>query len=322
MAATDPEEPSVRWSVQPANEAGPDGRTSVEHTLDPGESVEEYFAVRNISDQEVTFRLAAADGFYTPAGRFDMLSADKVSVDSGTWITLPKEVTIAAGQTAVVPFEIIVPERAEPGDHAAGITASVLSTQSAEDGTSVGLESRVGFKVLTRVAGDLAPTAELQAVSSSYALSWNPFRPGQVSVTFDVVNTGNTRLIAEGIADVGGQQVAFPAEGEIRQELLPGDEREITVLVDAVWPTFVVPTRILVNPTMITMGGDSSSVAPIEAQVITVAIPWPQLIVILGVALIVLALVWGRLRSRRRIESLLAQAREEGRREVTVESAQ
>lgn len=289
----------------------------VEHTIDPGERVDDHFAVRNISDQAVTFRLSAADGFYTRTGRFDMLPAGQESVGSGTWITVADEVTIPAGETAVIPFEVAVPEKAEPGDHAAGITASVLSTQSAEDGTSVGVESRIGFKVLTRVTGELAPLAVLQSVKTSYDLSWNPLRPGSMTVSFDVLNDGNTTLIAEGAVSVAGQQVSFPSDGDIRQELLPGDTREISVVVDDVWPLFFVPTTVTITPTMRTMGGEESTVEPISTQTWTVAIPWPQLIILLGFALVLFAVFRGRIRSRRKVAALVEEARQQGRLEAS-----
>lgn len=306
--------PAVRWSVTPADESGPDGRTFVENTLDPGESVDDYFAVRNVSEQQVEFRLTAADGFYTDAGRFDILPSDEESVDAGTWITLPDTVTVGAGETVVVPFSITVPELAEPGDHAAGITASILSTQESEDGTAVGVESRVGFRVTTRVTGELAPAAAVPSLSGAYALSWNPLRPGELTATFDVANEGNTILLAEGVVDAGGRSVAFPAAGENPQELLPGDTRTITVVVDDVWPLFLVPTTVTFAPTVLTMDDAESSLTPVTAQTWVWAVPWPQLSVLLGLALVISAVLWNRLRSRRKLDALLADAREEGRR--------
>ena len=321
-AAAD-EEPEVRWSVVPADASGPDGRRAVEHELDPGEAVEEHFAVRNIGDDEVVFSLTAADGFYTRNGRFDILAADKESVDAGTWISLPETVTVPGGGTVVVPFTISVPDRAEPGDHAAGITASVLSVKSAEDGTSVGVESRVGFRVLTRVAGDIAPAASLTELSGGYTTSWNPLRPGEATVTFDVVNEGNTRLLAEGSVSAGGHTVFFPAEGESPQELLPGDTRTLSVVVDDVWPLFVVPATVTLAPTVLTMSDTSDvpeTLAPVGADVTVWAVPWPQLVLLAGIGLVVWAILWGRVRSRRRLEALLegarAQAREEARNEA------
>lgn len=312
-AATD-DPPDVRWSVSPADESGPDGRRSIENELDPGQIVEDRFAVRNVSAQEVTFRLTAADGFYTRTGRFDILPADRESTGSGTWITLPETVTVPGGGTVVVPFTLTVPERAEPGDHAAGITASVLSVQTAEGGASVGVESRVGFRVLTRVAGEITPAASLTAVSGTYATMWNPLRPGSATVAFDVVNDGNTRLAVQGTVSVVGRSVAFPADGENPQELLPGDTRAITVEVPGVWPLFLAPATVAVDATSVTMDGASEALPTVTADTLVWAVPWPQLIVLIGLALLVWALFWRRARSRRKLDSMLAAAREEGRR--------
>ena len=315
-AIADDADDTVRWSVVPADENGPDGRRAVETELDPGETLQDRFAVRNVSDVEVTFRLTAADGFYTRNGRFDILPADQESVDAGTWITLPEEVTVPAGETAIVPFEIAVPETAEPGDHAAGITASVLSTQTSDGGASVGVESRVGFRVTTRVTGELAPEAVIEGLVADYTTSWNPLRPGELTVTFDVANEGNTILLIEGAVEAGGQSSEFPTGDESAQEILPGDSRNFTIVVDDVWPLFVVPTKVVLTPTMLTMTGDTSQIEPVTAETTAWAVPWPQLIVVAGLALVIWAILWGRVRSRRRMDALLADAREAGRREA------
>lgn len=304
----------VRWTATPADESGADGRRFVEHELDPGESVVDHLAVRNVGEHEVTFRLAAADGFYTRSGRFDMLPADQESVASGTWIDLPDSVTVPGGETVVVPFTIAVPDRAEPGDHAAGITASVLSVQQADDGTSVGVESRVGFRVITRVTGEIAPAAAIGDVEARYETSWNPLQPGRLVLEFDVENDGNTRLFAAGTVEAGGRQVVFPAEGEAPQELLPGDVRTLTVAIDDVWPLLLVPATASFAPTAVTMDGAETVLDPVTSEVLAWAVPWPQLVGVGGVALLAGALLWGRIRSRKRIDALLEQAREEGRR--------
>jgi hypothetical protein len=97
----------------------------------------------------VTLRISAADGYFQENGRFSMLPSDKESVDAGLWIEVQDEVTVGAGETVIVPFTTTVPENATPGDHAAGIAASVLSQQVEEDGAMAGVESRVGFRVMT-----------------------------------------------------------------------------------------------------------------------------------------------------------------------------
>lgn len=312
-AAATEEPPPVRWSATPADESGPDDRRVVEHTLDPGEAVDEYLAVRNLSEEEVTFTLSAADGFYTRSGRFDMLASDQESVAAGTWITLPETVTVPAGETEVVPFSISVPPRTEPGDHAAGITASVRSVQSAEDGTSVGVESRVGFRVTTRVTGELTPAAIAENLSGTYSGTWNALRPGQVTVNFDVLNDGNTRLFADGTVEAGGRTVALAPDGT-RHELLPGGSRTLSVVVDDVWPLFAVPVEVTVMPEMVAMDGSTAILDPVVVTATVWAIPWPQLLLLAGLVLVLGAIFWGRRRSRQRLERMLAEARDEGRR--------
>lgn len=306
----------VSWSVTPADATGPDGRVSVEHPLDPGAELQDHLAVRNLGEEEVVFRLSAADGFTNDGGRFDMLASDQESVDAGTWIALPERVTVPPGGTVVVPYTITVPENAEPGDHAAGIAASVLSLAQG-DGAGVGVESRVGFRVMTRVTGALAPAYAVTNVDTGYRTSWNPIRPGSIDISFDVVNEGNTRLAVVGALEIAGRSVAFPA-GTDPQELLPGETRSFSIAVDGVWPLLALPGEIELAPTVSTAGGEEATVAPSSTGVFVWAVPWPQLLVVIGTLLVVLALLWRRGRSKRRLDTLLEQAREEGRRDLAL----
>lgn len=318
-AATDDGEPAggtITWSVRPSDGAEVDGRSWVEQTLDPGQSTTEHLAVTNLGDVDVTFRLSAADGLFRDNGRFAMLESGQESVGAGTWITLDDdEVAVGAGETAIVPFTTTVPENTTPGDHAAGVAASILSRSAGEDGTAVGVESRVGFRVMTRVTGELSPGVAVAEVTPSYRVSWNPFSPGAAEVAFEVENTGNTRLLVTGAVDAAGRQVTFPGDDEIDQELLPGDRRTLAVRVGDVWPLFFVPATLEVTPSVVGEGeGTPVDSVPVDAGVW--AIPWPQLLLLAGMALIVGSAVWGRIRSRRRLARMLAEARDEGRREA------
>lgn len=306
---------TVTWSVRPADATGEDGRAWVEQELDPGEAATEHMAVHNLSDTEVVFRLSAADGFFGDNGRFSMLPSHEPSVDAGLWIDVQEEVTVGPDETVIVPFTTTVPDNATPGDHAAGIAASVLSEQVGEDGATVGVESRVGFRVMTRVTGALAPAASIEDVTSSYDLSWNPLAPGRAQVTFTVVNTGNARLLVTGAVTAAGREAAFPGPEEIDQELMPGDRRTFTVTVDDVWPLVFVPASLEVTPAV---AGDGEG-APVDTAAADAgfwAVPWPQLIVLAGVGLLIGSSLWGRRRSKARLDTLLEAAREEGRREA------
>ncbi len=313
-AAEEPGAPAVRWAVTPADESGSDDRFSIQHALDAGESVTDFISVQNLGVEEAAFSLSAADGFTTRSGRFDMLASDKESVDAGTWVEIADEVTIAGGDSSVVPFTITVPEQAEPGDHPAGVAASVITTQSSGDGASLGVESRVGVKLITRVKGELTPALEVSGVEATYHGTWNPLSPGEVTATFELTNAGNTRLTVAGIASAGTGEIAFPADGDPVGDLLPGDTREVTVAIDGTWPTFYAPGELVVTPAAEAMDGTTPEADAVTVDLGAWAMPWSQLLVLLALALIIAALTWNRRRGRRRMEELLQQAREEGRR--------
>ncbi len=315
--AEDTQADAVSWSVSPADATGEDGRVAIEHELDPGASVEEHVIVRNLGASDVVFSLSAADGFYTEAGRFDMLASDQESTGAGTWIGIPDDVEIPAGGSAVIPFTITVPENAEPGDHAAGVAASVISVKTDDSGaTGVGVESRVGVKVITRVAGAITPAFAVGDVQTDFRVDANPFEAGELTVTFDVENTGNARMDAVGTLQIAGQQVAFPAEGQRPQVLLPGETRSFTLTLTGVWPLVFLSGDLTVAPTAASLDGEALAVEASTTPVTVWAMPWPQLLVAAGIALLACALLWNRIRSRRRVEDLISQAVERGREEA------
>jgi hypothetical protein len=289
---------AVTWTVQPATPSGPDGRRWVELTLDPGQVVTEHLAVRNLGKAAADFRLSAADGYLTDKGRFNMLPSDSPSVDGGTWIDVQDTVTVPAGETAVVPFTITVPAGATPGDHPAGIAASVAGRQG-----TVQVESRVGFRVLLRASGVVQPALTVSGVSSSFTRSWNPLKPGALDVSYQVANTGNIRLGVSGEARSSELFLLTSTGAATTAELLPGGAATGRARIDGVWGFGPVRTTVAL-----------SSGAPASVTVTTWVMPWPQLIVV--VALVGLWLVRraaGR-RRRRQLESMLAEARLEGAR--------
>ncbi|MFF2370934.1 hypothetical protein [Agromyces sp. NPDC058110] len=317
QVASAEEEPAVSWSVTPADASGPDGRSWIEQSLDPGQTREEHLAVRNLGSSEVTFALSAADGYLTETGRFNMLPASTPSTSAGLWIDLPRSVTVPANGTAVVPFTVAVPEQAVPGDYAAGVAASITSV-GAEDGATIGIESRVGFRVLTRVVGELAPSLALVDAGSEYDVSWNPFEPGRMTVSFALENTGNTRLSVTGQVEAAGGAAGFSPDGEAI-ELLPGDRRDVAVVLDDLWPLVLVPTAVTASVEVADAAGSwkPAPEAAASASLMTPALPLPQLAVLLALGLIVGAMVLRRRRTRRAVEDLVERAREEGRREAS-----
>jgi hypothetical protein len=286
----------ITWAVGPSGEAGPDGRSWVELEIDPGATAVDHFAVRNLGDRDVTFALTAADGYLTPTGRFNMLPSDKESVDAGTWISMDETVRVAAGGTAVVPFTVTVPRNASPGDHPAGIAASIFS-EGAADGARLGVESRIGFRVMTRVAGEV--------------------QPGAAVVSVDLENTGNVRLSVDASTLVNGAPAPATGPDEARPiELLPGDRRTLHLATHDVWPLGIITVPLTVAQGVIAPDGSIRGLDPVLQDVMVWAIPWPQLIVLLALLLLVFGFGWGRRRRKKLLVLLVEEAREAGRREA------
>jgi hypothetical protein len=307
------EDDVVTWSVRPGDENGEDGRAWVEWAADPGQSRTEHMAVINHSDDAVEFRLTSADGYFTDTGRFNMLPSDQESVAAGTWIELPESVTVPAGAAEVVPFTVVVPDDAEPGDHAAGVAASVRSTGGGE----VAVESRVGFRVMTRVLGELEPSLGL-AASASYTGDPNPFEAGAVDVAYELENTGNTRLNARPEISLSGPfgLGELTLRGEEIVEIAPGETRHGTVRFPDTWPLVAYDVTVVAQPLPLSDELSFDDAEPGSAQTTVLALPWPQLLVLILAALLTTWSVWRRRREQRRTAELVAQAREEAREEA------
>lgn len=299
---------SVTWSVQPASADGQvEPGAWEELTLDAGTVVQRTMKVTNHSDQGVHFSLSAADGYFTETGRFNMLPADRPSVDAGTWIALPDSVEVAAGASALVPYTVTVPANATPGDHPAGVAAGIFSEQA-----SVGVESRIGFRVMVRVAGALAPALQ-STVTSSYVPSWNPFLPGALEIRVSTTNTGNVRLAGErtltvsGIAGLDARVTGL----ESLAELAPGESRETSRTIEGVWPLFSTTATVVTDASSVVEGTPAFR----DSATTSVAtVPWAQAAVVVAAAAIVLLMFRDRRRRQRRHAREIEDAREEGRR--------
>lgn len=303
-----PEDHAVTWSVRPGDENGEDGRAWVEWAADPGQTRTEHLVVTNHGADPVEFRLSAADGYFTGTGRFTMLASDQESVAAGRWIELPASVAVPAGATEVVPFTVTVPDDAEPGDHAAGVAASVHVTGGGE----VGVESRVGFRVMTRVTGELAPSLGL-AASAAYTGEVNPFEAGAVEVAYELGNTGNTRLNARPEVSVSGPfgLGERTVRGAEIVEIAPGETRHGAVRLPHAWPLFTYDVSVEAQPRPVSDELAFDGAERAGAHTTALAVPWPQLVVLTLAALLTAWSVRHRRADRRRTQELVARARRE-----------
>lgn len=283
---------AAQWSVSPASSAGPDGRISLRHTIDPGAGVDDAIAVSNLGTDSVTYVVAPGDGVVGDSGAFDIAAGDPQ--DSGAWITVggldAGAVTVAPGETRVLPVRIDVPDGATPGDHPAGIVVGVTRSS---DGVAV--TNRVGVRVHLQVAGDIVPALRVDDIAATFTPSWIPFAPGVLRVETRVENSGNVRLGA--LAAVSGTGVDAASLAGDPAELLPGDTATLVTETSA-WPIFALVGTTTVRPVVL---GDDPISAPalVEQGFTTAAVSWSGLAVLMVAAGAIVAVVIGRRRGGR-----------------------
>lgn len=312
------------WSIAPARDADDEEaehRVSLRMEIEPGQSASDAVTVTNYSTRAATFVVYASDGIVTSDGQFDVLPSATAPTEAGSWVSVgegaPGEaitVEIDAESDVTLPVQITVPADATPGDHPAGVVASLATGAG-----GVGMESRVGTRIHLRVAGDLEPTLAVGEVRARYDFSWNPFSPGTLHLEYLLENTGNIRLGGEseasGSSFLGLGERSGPGTGH--REVLPGQEARSTVVLENVWPLIRYTGEIQTVP--ITVGQDVVEV-PLEPGTTAWSswtLPWIHL------AAVVLALgtliMRRRMRRRReaatqaRIDAAVAKARSESR---------
>ncbi|MEO3814201.1 hypothetical protein ABGB17_34825 [Sphaerisporangium sp. B11E5] len=292
------------WSVVPADANGPDGRGDIDIELAAGQAVTEHVAVTNRSAVPVAFAIDANDGYLTAKGYFDMRPSDATPVDGGAWVEVPESVTIAAGATTVVPVKVAIPRNATPGDHPAGVTASVDTISG-----QVRVQNRVGVRLNIRVTGEYEAKLEVTGMSADYTWSWNPFAAGYVDVTYTLANRGNLRLAP----DARVLTSAFAGESDWKdtskakaREVMPGATREFTARVTGVWPLGPVTAKLMTIPSPAGGALPGITAERVTSGVTVWALPLPQFLFLVLLVLAFLGLRWNRSRRRRRLERLIA----------------
>jgi Bacterial protein of unknown function (DUF916)/Protein of unknown function (DUF2470) len=297
------------WSVQPSNQAGPDRRAHFIYELDAGGSLSDYASVSNLSNSPLTLRVYAGDAFTTSQGGFDLLAADRAPVDAGSWIKLESEtVTVPPRDRLIIPFTLHVPANATPGDHAAGIVASLLRPGSDEQGSQVAVDYRVGSRVYLRVKGEIAPQLTIEDFRVTYTDGLNPLG-GDMLISYTVSNSGNLRLKADrSVAISGPLSVRLRnVDLEALPEMLPGSRLTFEHVIENVPPAVRLAAELDLRP----RNADGSEAAGSDVLAGTAkgsvwALPLTQAALLAGLA--VAAWGWARYVRARRTE---ARRREE-----------
>jgi hypothetical protein len=307
---------ALTWSVAPSGPKGPNGRPALDYKLYPGATVTDHVAVTNHSKRPLTLRLYANDAFTTAGGGFDLRAGNTAPTGAGGWITPARPtVTLPASSRVVVPFTLTVPADATPGDHAAGLVASLADATTDDAGNRVSVDHRVGARVYLRVTGPLRPVLDVTDVRIDTATSWNPLSLPRVTASFTIRNTGNVRLTGRPSARIEGPfgLGARTATTTAIPEILPGGSLRVTIALDAVPPLFHERLTVDILPAT----ADGRAIDPAPARALTThalwLTPWPQLAALACIALLAAAGLLTRRRRARRMRAALAAAEQRGR---------
>lgn len=291
------------WSVDPGGRSGPGARSFFVYTLKAGQAFQDTVTIANISDEPLTLDLYPTDAYNTSLdGGFALLAEDEAPVDTGSWIRLATDqITLEPGTQAEVPFEITIPDDAEPGDHAGGIVAQNVESEAqvGDDGVGVEVRRRVAARVYVRVDGPLRAGLQVTQIAADYdAPGLRPFQAGgSAVVAFEVKNTGNTRLLPTAelaVKGFFGRSIMRFADRELN-ELLPGSAVVVTERFDNLPPLERLTAEVTVT------GLDSQGGEPVVAKGSHAVwvVSWPFVAALLLAAL----LLWGWRRFHRRSQS-------------------
>ena len=344
--AADPIDPAgLSWSVAPS-ETAEGSRPTFEYAVDPGTQIKDTFVITNEGTVAAGFSVYATDAINDfETGNLGLLPRNEPPNDLGSWITTDvAELRLEPGSRATVPFTILIPSDASPGDHAAGVLASTLTTGET-DGSAVVLDQRVGARINLRVSGAVAPGFETEGLVSSFSPSLNPFAPGTADVDYAVRNNGNIRLdITQKVEIVGpfgislGQMTPEPVEN-----LLPGQAARVQAKVSGVGALFVAWSNVELTPGPVgsaaTPANDPDAVAdpanvvidpaapveetidpnaavefaPASAETMTLAVSWTALALIVGLLVAIFFVVRYVRVTRERYWAAIDQAEEDAR---------
>src|SRR3954454_21535266 len=89
------------WTLEPASATGAGGRSFFDYTLAPGEAVQDYVKLSNLSNHARTFILYAADAYTTQQGAFALRVRDQPREGLAAWVSLPFTRRTVPAETSV-----------------------------------------------------------------------------------------------------------------------------------------------------------------------------------------------------------------------------
>lgn len=281
-------------AVNPANNGTVDkSRTRFDYQINPSQPARDSIYVVNTGTTSQDVTLYARDAFAGAKGDFLIQDQSVQPTDVGSWVRFDgnKKVytfTLKPRGFMTVPFDVLTPSDATPGDHVGAIVASAVTK-----GSTINIVRRVAVRLYARLSGQLKARLELTNVQTkAYVNPFNPFASNQV-VSYDIKNVGNVELAADVAVSTAGPLGLFGGTPEILRitNLLPGSERHVSQTVAGAGQlvasrTTVIFTGIFTSSTVVAQQPRG------REDITTYAVPTGWLVWL--AILVALVLVWRR----------------------------
>lgn len=197
-----------------------------------GQVITQSIKVRNEASESVTYYLTAQKFIAAgESGAPQFVAGKAEDVDLASWIKFNYDnITIPGGQSAEVPFSVVVPSYAGPGGHYAAIFLSTVPPEAAAAGSQVSIASRIGTLVLVKIAGEVKESAELvEFMTASKTIASLP-----ADFSIRVKNTGNVHVKPSGsimIKNMFGSEAGKVMVNDAGGNVLPDSIRKF----EAAW---------------------------------------------------------------------------------------
>lgn len=301
--------PRVTFGAAPSGPKGPDGRPYYTFSVNPGAKLTDHVAITNYTHKTLRLQVYTVDAEPATAGTISFPQASAPRKDAGSWIAVGTPhrggvVVVKPRSIAVLPLHIRVPANASPGDHVAGVVASLTGLIAGKFGHSglhhVKFDQRIALRASFRVSGATHPSLAIESLHASYSGLIDPFAKGKVKVAYRVVNAGNVVLGGPQTVTIHGLFGATVGSPPIVAvpPLLPGASYPVSVTVRNVYPELVESAKVTVKPEG-TLGDPAPGIGTVSSSVHFLAIPWIILLVLLLLILGFALWYWRRRRRRR-----------------------
>lgn len=188
----------------PGEKEGTD-RAGYYFKINPGDFIEDSITVFTTDDNEYNLLIYGADGRANPNGRIDYLTFEKEQFHIGKWVEpLEANIALSSKGNTKIPFKIVVPENAPPGDYAGAIAVTSIPKDTDTEGRA-SLQSivRTVVPIYISIPGEKIHSYEWSDFHYEYNKPYHTFY-------LNIENTGNSIIaidITIEISDKNAQTV-------------------------------------------------------------------------------------------------------------------